>query len=224
MPDPIGATTSSPGLALGEHEAGYRAAVERARDEHWAERLFARDTTLWSTDPRVQAAIAERLGWLDAPAHFTTRSRALEGFGEGIRDAGFTTAIVAGMGGSSLAPEVLVRTFGSGRRLARPARPRLDRPGGGRRDRRRPGPARDAVHRRQQVRHDDRAARLPGRRLGPDRVRPSGAAHAPRQRARRRADGRDHRPGQERRGDPPSRRPPRDCSSTRPTSAAATPR
>ncbi len=113
MTDATG-TTSPLGFALGEHESAYRDAVDRARDEGWAERLFARDTTLWSTDPRVQAAIADRLGWLDAPAHFALQIAALEGFGEGIRDAGFTTAIVAGMGGSSLAPEVLVRTFGSG--------------------------------------------------------------------------------------------------------------
>ena len=113
MTDATG-TTSPFGFALGEHEPAYRDAVDRARDEAWAERLFARDTTLWSTDPRVQAAIADRLGWLDAPAHFAGQVAALEGFGEGIRDAGFTTAIVAGMGGSSLAPEVLVRTFGSG--------------------------------------------------------------------------------------------------------------
>ena len=133
---------------------------------------------------------------------------ALEGFGDGIRDAGFTTAVVGGMGGSSLAPDVLHRTFGTRRRLARPARPRLDRPGGRRRDRRRPRPARDPLDRREQVRHDDRAARLPGRRLGPRR---GGAPRAPRaaQRARRRADGRDHRSRQERRGDPPPRRAPR---------------
>ena len=42
-----------------------RAAVERARAEDWATRLFDRDTSLWSTDPRVEDAIADRLGWLD---------------------------------------------------------------------------------------------------------------------------------------------------------------
>lgn len=114
MPDPIGAPTAAPRFALGEHAAAYQAAVDRAREDTWAERLMARDTTLWSTDPRVQVGISERLGWLDAPAHFVTQIAALEGLGEGIRDAGFTTAVVAGMGGSSLAPEVLVRTFGSG--------------------------------------------------------------------------------------------------------------
>jgi transaldolase/glucose-6-phosphate isomerase len=114
MPDPIDAPAAAPSFLLGEGAAAYQAAIDRAREETWAERLFARDTSLWSTDPRVQAGIADRLGWLDAPAHFATQIAALEGFGEGIRDAGFTTAIVAGMGGSSLAPEVLIRTFGSG--------------------------------------------------------------------------------------------------------------
>ncbi len=89
-------------------------AVARARAERWAERLFARDTSLWSADPAVRATIAERLGWLDAPGHFSEDVGPLEAFGEAIRDAGFRTAIVAGMGGSSLAPEVLARTFGSG--------------------------------------------------------------------------------------------------------------
>jgi glucose-6-phosphate isomerase len=103
-----------PVLSLGDGAAAYDAAVRLARDETWAERLWDRDPTLWSTNERVQAAIAERLGWLDAPAHFADQVAALEGFGEGIRDAGFTTAVVGGMGGSSLAPDVFHRTFGSG--------------------------------------------------------------------------------------------------------------
>ncbi len=99
-------------LTLGAGEAAYDEAVRQARDEHWAKRLFDRDASLWSSNERVQAAIGDRLGWLDSPAHFTDQIGALEGFGEGIRDSGFTTAIVAGMGGSSLAPEVLREVFG----------------------------------------------------------------------------------------------------------------
>jgi transaldolase/glucose-6-phosphate isomerase len=113
MPDPVSTTVNVPRLALGEGSAAYDAAVERARSEDWAKRLFDRDVTLWSTDPRVGAAIAERLGWLDAPAHFADRVAALEGFGDAVVDEGYTTAVVAGMGGSSLAPDVLHRTFGS---------------------------------------------------------------------------------------------------------------
>jgi glucose-6-phosphate isomerase len=88
--------------------------VARARTERWAERLFERDASLWSADPEVREAIAERLGWLDAPDHFHGEIGPLEAFGEAMRDAGFTTAIVGGMGGSSHAPEVLAKTFGGG--------------------------------------------------------------------------------------------------------------
>ena len=90
------------------------ALVERARSERWAERLMARDPSLWSSDPEVQETIAQRLGWLDAPNHFEEQIGTLEAFGEAIRETGFRTAIVAGMGGSSLAPEVLKKTFGDG--------------------------------------------------------------------------------------------------------------
>ncbi|MBM4407089.1 MAG: hypothetical protein FJ038_00475 [Chloroflexi bacterium] len=93
--------------------AAYRDTLARATNERWVERLYARDASLWSTDDRVQAAIDERLGWLDAPEHFAGHIAALEGFGEGVREAGFTAVVVAGMGGSSLAPDVLNRTFGS---------------------------------------------------------------------------------------------------------------
>src|SRR5512141_2677194 len=89
------------------------ALVEHARRDAWAGRLMDRDTTLWTEDPRVRAGIADRLGWLDAPAHFTSQIPALEAFGDRIRVDGFTTAVVMGMGGSSLAPEVLHRTFGT---------------------------------------------------------------------------------------------------------------
>ena len=107
------AGSTAPGLRLSPGDAAlWTAAAARARTEGWAKRLFDRDPSLWSTDAAVQAGIAERLGWLDAPEHFATEIPALEGFGDGLREDGFSAAIVAGMGGSSLAPEVLLQTFG----------------------------------------------------------------------------------------------------------------
>ncbi|MET0773187.1 MAG: glucose-6-phosphate isomerase [Candidatus Limnocylindrales bacterium] len=87
------------------------AAITRAVDERWASRLAARDTTLWTTDSAVAATIANRLGWLDAPAAFTDEIAELEAWADGIRSAGFTHAVVCGMGGSSLAPEVLAQVL-----------------------------------------------------------------------------------------------------------------
>ena len=87
--------------------------VERANAENWAQRLFDRDTSLWTRDPDVSADIKDRLGWLDAPDHFQLQIAALEGFGDGLGEAGFDTAVVMGMGGSSLAPDVFRQTFGT---------------------------------------------------------------------------------------------------------------
>jgi glucose-6-phosphate isomerase len=63
-------------------------------DERFGERLFEHDATLWKDDPQHGAIIGQALGWLTIAA-------------EGYRDA-----VLLGMGGSSLAPEVLRRTFG----------------------------------------------------------------------------------------------------------------
>ena len=113
MTDSSTTAVSPPRFALGDGQAAFAAACDRARDESWATRLFDRDASLWSSDPDVREAIGDRLGWLEAPTHFADRIPVLEGFGDGIVEAGFTMAVVAGMGGSSLAPDVLHRTFGS---------------------------------------------------------------------------------------------------------------
>jgi glucose-6-phosphate isomerase len=109
--------TSGPSMELefgnAEVQAAYEAAARRAVEERWVERLANRDPSLWSNDSAVQAAISDRLGWLDAPTHFSEQIASLETFGEEARDNGFTAAVVAGMGGSSLAPRVLLATFGT---------------------------------------------------------------------------------------------------------------
>jgi transaldolase/glucose-6-phosphate isomerase len=98
--------------AQSEHDR-LAALTDHARRDAWAQRLFDRDPAIWSEDPRVQADISGRLGWLSAPDHFARQIPALEAFGDRLRVDGFTTAVVMGMGGSSLAPDVLHRTFGT---------------------------------------------------------------------------------------------------------------
>jgi len=106
-PAVLDARILDPGLA-----GAVEAALRRADEESWPQRLLDRDASIWSDDPAIQAKIGNRLGWLDAPRDFSERIAALEAFGEGIREAGFRAAVVAGMGGSSLAPDVLAAAFG----------------------------------------------------------------------------------------------------------------
>jgi glucose-6-phosphate isomerase len=86
-------------------------AIARAVGERWASRIWANDTSLWTDDPGVAARIAHRLGWLHAPNYFQDEVAELTAFGESIEAAGYTDALVCGMGGSSLAPEVLARVY-----------------------------------------------------------------------------------------------------------------
>jgi len=95
-------------------EAALAEARARAVKENWADRAIGRrDPTVWSNEEVVQRAIATRLGWLEAPFHFADETVELAAFADGIRDAGFTTAVLGGMGGSSLAPALLSETFGA---------------------------------------------------------------------------------------------------------------
>ena len=69
--------------------------------------LWQRDTSLWSTSADVQATIANRLGWLDSIGLMASSLDRLTSFAAGIKAAGFADIVLLGMGGSSLAPEVL---------------------------------------------------------------------------------------------------------------------
>jgi len=66
------------------------------------DRIWARDPTVWTGGDE-----AHWLGWLDEPGRMLERVDELESLG---RD--FDDVVLLGMGGSSLAPEVLRRTFG----------------------------------------------------------------------------------------------------------------
>ena len=57
--------------------------------------------------------IANRLGWLPSIDLMKTVSADLKAFAEEIKAAGITHAVVLGMGGSSLAPEMFRAVFGS---------------------------------------------------------------------------------------------------------------
>jgi Phosphoglucose isomerase len=72
------------------------------------ERIWARDATVWTGGDE-----SRWLGWLDEPGRMQERIPELESFADAVRSDGFTDVVLAGMGGSSLAPEVLRRTLGS---------------------------------------------------------------------------------------------------------------
>ena len=78
-------------------------------DERFASRLFARDATLWGPDAELEARV--RLSWVD----LARSSRHLVGEVAALRAelcAELDHVVLCGMGGSSLAPEVICATAG----------------------------------------------------------------------------------------------------------------
>ncbi len=81
-------------------------------EERVADRLWARDGTLWSASGKDPDEVAGWLGWLDLPDEMGGRVDELEHLARDVRADGYTRAAVLGMGGSSLAPELFSRAFG----------------------------------------------------------------------------------------------------------------
>ena len=76
-------------------------------------RLWKQDSTLWKPDdPTHQAEIKMRMGWLNVVDLMQMKVSEMTTFAGEARRAKFTHALLCGMGGSSLAPEVLRETFG----------------------------------------------------------------------------------------------------------------
>jgi transaldolase/glucose-6-phosphate isomerase len=83
------------------------AALREWTKERKVERLWARDPNLWTGGSE-----ASWLGWLEIVDEQLRRVDELRRVADDVRQAGFTHALLLGMGGSSLCPEVLRMTFG----------------------------------------------------------------------------------------------------------------
>lgn len=94
------------GAARQAHEQHLPALLE----DKVATRIFAKDPTLWGPDAEAESSV--RLGWVEA----ATVSQPLVGEILALRDAlrseGVNRIVLCGMGGSSLAPEVIAGTAG----------------------------------------------------------------------------------------------------------------
>jgi glucose-6-phosphate isomerase len=79
-------------------------------DEGFAARLAEGDPTLWGPEATSEASV--RLGWLQAPQVSRELLPRLAELRDALRADGVEHVVLSGMGGSSLAPEVISRTAG----------------------------------------------------------------------------------------------------------------
>ncbi len=99
----------------GPAASAYQPAIER-RLATWqaadaGRRLWAPDPTFWPAAP--PSDVTSRMGWIRLPEEMPREVAELVRFSDGVRADGLRHVVLLGMGGSSLAPDVLRRTFGS---------------------------------------------------------------------------------------------------------------
>ncbi len=96
--------------SLGSYQKAVDAALVRMADERVMPRLWARDHTLWKPQP---TEITNRLGWLHIAEEMREALPGITALADAARQEGYTHALLLGMGGSSLAPEVFAKTYGA---------------------------------------------------------------------------------------------------------------
>jgi len=104
------------GTAPWRHLGAYQDIVDDVlaslREAGTTRRIWGRDGTLWGSARTAVVGIEKRLGWLDLPDMMPLEIGRLRAFEAEIRAARLNHVVLLGMGGSSLAAEVLADVIG----------------------------------------------------------------------------------------------------------------
>lgn len=94
---------------LGDFQESVDKTLQELKDKRVISRIWEHDHTVWKPDP---TEITNRLGWLHSTEMMEEMVTDIDSLVKNIRSDGYTDALLLGMGGSSLAPEVFRKTFG----------------------------------------------------------------------------------------------------------------
>ncbi|MEY4320151.1 MAG: hypothetical protein RLZZ471_92 [Actinomycetota bacterium] len=97
-------------VAGGSAAAAVAEFVPKLIDDKVASRIGQKDFTLWGKDAEAESSI--RLGWVTSASHSQAVVADILALRDEFRSKGVTRFVLCGMGGSSLAPEVITRTAG----------------------------------------------------------------------------------------------------------------
>lgn len=86
-------------------------ALDQLDNDEVGRRIWGQDPKLWTTSSDEMEEVQNRLGWLNLPQSMQEQIKEIEGFAGELRKEGFRKALLMAMGGSSLAADVLRRSF-----------------------------------------------------------------------------------------------------------------
>ncbi|HEV3153477.1 MAG TPA: bifunctional transaldolase/phosoglucose isomerase [Candidatus Baltobacteraceae bacterium] len=98
-------------LDIGAYQTQYESALARLSQNDFLKKLWAKDPSVWSSEASHAEIIKHSLGWLDIPQRMLENVANLREFAKEAA-AEFKYVVVLGMGGSSLAPDIMCETFG----------------------------------------------------------------------------------------------------------------
>lgn len=96
---------------LGQLATAVSARINQMQLGNFLTRFYTKDGTLWTNDPKGQAEVKTRMGWLTSPETGNALAPEIKKFAVEVKSAGYTHALLLGMGGSSLAAEVMSLIF-----------------------------------------------------------------------------------------------------------------
>ena len=99
----------APGSSLGSLSDAVEMRLSNFAETDTNHRIWSYDHTLWADDP---TEIADRLGWLALPESMSDQVADLQRLAHEVSASGYELVVLLGMGGSSLAPEVIHATLG----------------------------------------------------------------------------------------------------------------
>ncbi len=97
---------------VGKYKQKIKKRLKKFDKDSLIKRIWDKDTAVWKEGKGYEALIKNRLGWLSLPLSMKNNIDEINSFVDEVKSAGFTYAVVLGMGGSSMCPEVCRETFG----------------------------------------------------------------------------------------------------------------
>ncbi len=99
-------------LDLGDYQESLATALTALRQIGASQRIWGRDGTLWKSTTKAAHQIESRLGWLELPREMPIEVSRISALSLELRASGIEQIVLLGMGGSSLAAEVMRHIFG----------------------------------------------------------------------------------------------------------------